>query len=97
MVKFARETFIRNVKNIGEKVAISGVVILVENEVFLIDDGTGQAKIVFSNLEIPLGNYIRVFGTIIGLVSGVEIQGDLVQDLSKVDKVLHKRVKEFLE
>ena len=43
MVKFARETFIRNVKNIGEKVAISGVVILVENEVFLIDDWTGQA------------------------------------------------------
>ena len=97
MANFARETLIRNIKVVNEKVAISGILVLIENEFCLIDDGTSTAKAFFTDLNFPLGSYIRIFGIVVSLDNGIEIQADLVQDLSKIDKILHRRVKELLE
>lgn len=97
MANFARETLIRNIKGVNEKVAISGILVLVENGFCLVDDGTSTAKVFFQDLNFPLGSYVRIFGIVLSLNNGIEIQGDLVQDLSKIDKTLHRRVKELLE
>ena len=90
-----REILIKNIRNIGETVAISGIIIFVDDDYFLIDDGTGQSRIL-SKSSLNIGGYARIFGIVVG-TENLEINPQIVQDLSTIDKRLHKRLKELLE
>ena len=88
------EKFIKDISVQDFKVAVSGVIVNKSDNSFLLDDGTGQIAV--SSTLIPDFQYLRVFGKILPLESGFEIQSEVMQDLSKIDKGIHKKLKELL-
>jgi len=93
----AREVMIKSINKVNSRVAISGIVIIADENSFVIDDGSGQAHVFFSVSEFKQGLYLRVIGLVTNVDNFVGIQADIVQDLSNVDKLLHRRLKQILE
>ena len=93
----AREVMINSISKVNSRVAISGIVIIADENSFVIDDGSGQAHIFFIASKFKQGLYVRVIGLVTDLENFVKIQADIVQDLSNVDKLLHRRLKQILE
>lgn len=93
----AVEILIKNIKDATGKISISGIVTFVDNDFCIIDDGSGQAQILSDSNNIILGTYIRVFGQILMLKESIQIKAELIQELSKINPKMHKRVKELLQ
>ena len=85
-------------KNISEldlqspKVAISGIIVDKNPESLLLDDGVSQIRVITTE-PTQLNSYVKVYGK---LLSQEEIQGDIIQDISKIDKLLYNKVKNLL-
>ncbi len=90
------ERFINDLKKEDTNVAISGMIVSKEDNSFIIDDNTGQILVTLSNSHDIKASYVRVLGRVLPYEEGVQIQGFIVQDLDKIDKVLYKKVKELL-
>lgn len=88
------EKFIKDVTVKDYKVAVSGVIVNRSENSFLLDDGTGQLAVI--STTIPNYEYTRVFGKVLPLETGFELQSEIIQDLSKIDKAIHRKVKELL-
>ena len=88
------EKFVKDLSISDFKVSVSGIIVSKSESSFLLDDGTGQIQI--SAKEIPNFEYLRVFGKVMPLESGLEIDSEIIQDLSKIDKTIYKKVKELL-
>lgn len=88
------EKFIKDISVSDFKVSVSGVIVSKTENSFLLDDSTGQIRI--SSTTIPNFEYLRVFGKIMPLETGLELEAEITQDLSKIDKVIYKKVKELL-
>ena len=74
------------------KVRVSGAVIEKRGDVLIIDDGTGQVRIATEGPKgFDINNLIRVFGRVIPVEGGVEISGEILQDMSDVNMDLYKR------
>lgn len=86
------EKLIKDIDQSDQKVAISGYVISKDEHSIVIDDGSAEMPVFFDQLEIPNGKYLRVFGRVINYQEGLQIQADLVQDLSNIDYELYKKV-----
>lgn len=85
-----RETFINELKE-SSKVSISGFIVQKNENSIVIDDNTGTLPVIIqTNLE--LNKFVRVFG----YFSNNQLQADLIQDLSDVNKQLYNRVKSIL-
>ena len=87
---------IKSINKVNSRVTISGIVIIADENSFVIDDGSGQAHVFFTASEFKQGLYLRVIGLVTDLENFVKIQADIVQDLSSVDKLLHRRLKQIL-
>ncbi len=72
--------------------AVSGVIISIDNQGFLLDDGTGHIVVLSESPTYKEGNYVRVFGRLIPFEEGKEIQASFVQDLSSMHKEMHRKV-----
>ena len=60
----------------------------------VLDDGTGKVSVTLETpAEAGVNQMVRVFGRVIPLEKGVELQGELVQDMSKLDMAFVKKVK----
>lgn len=63
---------------------------------FMLDDGTGSVNVIMNDVnrfnEVKDGQQVRVFGRIWGEGEDIEIQGDFVQDFSKLDFNMFKKV-----
>ncbi|MDP4012487.1 MAG: hypothetical protein Q8R00_02675 [Candidatus Nanoarchaeia archaeon] len=88
------EKFVKDLSIQDFKVSVSGIIVTKSNNSFLLDDGTGQIQVIAAN--IPDFEYIRVFGKLLPTEAGFEIDSEIIQDLSKIDKTLYKKVKELL-
>ena len=88
------EKFIKDISIKDFKVAVSGVIVNKSEKSFLLDDGTGQIAV--SSSTVPDYQYIRVFGKVLPLENGFELQSEIIQDLSKIDKAIHRKIKELL-
>lgn len=91
-----KEKFIKDLSETDFKVAVSGVIVSKNENTFLLDDSTGQITVSIINQGIPSYEYLRVFGKIMPYENGLELQAEIIQDLSKIDKEMHKKVKEVL-
>ena len=91
---YFKEKYIKSINSEDINVALSGVVINKEDNSFVLDDGTSQI-LVYSNIELN-GDFVRVFGKINYNGGGPQLQAFIVQDLSKVDKFLYKKVKDLM-
>jgi len=86
------EKLIKDVNADDKKVAISGYLISKEEHSIVIDDGSSEIPIFFDQLNVPNGKYFRIFGRVIPHEEGLQIQADLIQDLSSMDYELYKKM-----
>lgn len=93
-----RQPFIdKYIKDLSESdtfVSLSGVVVSNSDGSFVLDDGTGEIIVLFNDNDLP--SYVRVFGRLLRYEDGLSLQADFFQDISKIDKLLYKKVKELL-
>jgi len=69
-----------------------GTVIDRNGDRLVLDDGTGQITVTLEGAA-EVNQMVRVFGRVIPLESGFELQGEVAQDMSRLDLGLLKRVK----
>ncbi len=80
------------------RVCLIGTVVSKNPELysFILDDSTGSVLVLLDDLSlfenIKEGQFVRVLGKIFGEGDEIEIQADIVQDFSGIDKELFKQV-----
>lgn len=89
----AIEKEIKDITKEDIRVAVSGVIVNKNQNSFLLDDSTGQILVISET--IPNYNYLRVFGRIIPIEDHLELQAEFIQDLSNINKKIHKKIKEL--
>jgi uncharacterized protein YdeI (BOF family) len=78
------------------RVSLIGTVIDKQEDSIILDDGTGKITIGFDNpVEIETDQMVRVFGRVIPLEQGFELQGEILQDMNRIDIELLKRMREL--
>ncbi len=81
-----------------KSIAIIGVVLSKDAEIqsFIVDDSTGKINVITNNADafnsFQEGKVVRVLGKTWGEGDDLEIQSDLIQDFSKLDMELYKKV-----
>ncbi|MCX6814031.1 MAG: replication protein RepA [Candidatus Aenigmarchaeota archaeon] len=78
------------------RVSLIGTVIDKQEDSIILDDGTGKITIGFDNpVEIETDQMVRVFGRVIPLEQGFELQGEILQDMNGINTELLKRLREL--
>jgi len=85
-----KETFINKLEN-NSKVSISGFIIEKNENSIIVDDNTGTLPIVIQT-TLSLNTFVRVFG----YYNNGQLQGNLIQDLTQINKQLYNKVKLIL-
>ncbi len=76
------------------RVKITGTVVDVQDNVVILDDGTGKVKATFNNpVQANIQTAVRIMGRVIPLESGVEIQGEILQNMEKLDIDAFKKLR----
>jgi len=84
---------------IDVRVKVIGFIVDKKEDTLIIDDGSGKVKVfvdspgIIENLN--LNQLVRVFGSVLMTENGFEIRADIVQDLSRLDINLFKKVEEL--
>ena len=75
------------------RISIVGTIVDSRDSILAVDDGTGKVNVNFEDRpQTGPGQVVRVFGRVIPLEDGVELQGEICQDFSGVDMALWNRV-----
>lgn len=78
------------------RVRLLGTVIDVQGDIVILDDGTKKINITFEEpVKAGPNQFVRVLGRVMPMKDGVEIQGELIQDMSALDKEMLKKVEEL--
>ena len=76
------------------RVGIIGTVLDKQGERIVVDDGPGKAEISLKGEpNISAGQFVRVLGRVMPVEGGFELQGEVVQDMAKLDMGLLKKVR----
>jgi hypothetical protein len=100
---FSDERFQRRLPSVERKISeirpedvrvkVLGTVIDKNGSRLVMDDGTGRIEVVFDeHVDVKLNQLVRVFGRVIPLEDGFEIQSEILQDMSLLDMDLLKKV-----
>jgi hypothetical protein len=67
------------------------------DEVIVVDDSSAKAEIITSDLDVNanVGDLVRVFTRVLPLEEGFELRAEIIQDMSKLDLDLYKKIKEY--
>ena len=90
-----KEKFINQITKEDSKIAVSGLIIDKDNDIIFIDDTTGVIAVNVQT-DFPLNTFVRVFGFLVNNGEGTQLQGQIVQDLTQVNKQLYQRTKKLL-
>ena len=74
------------------RVSVIGMVIGKDDSGIVVDDGTGKLDVVLEGSGKGVPDTVRVFGKVIPTDSGCQLQGEIVQDMGKLDLELLKKV-----
>lgn len=89
----AKNRSISDIKPEDIRVAIIGTIIGKQGNVLVLDDGTGKVNVTFEEpIKFGENSLVMIMGRVMPLESGVEIQGEIVQDMSGMDLELKKSV-----
>lgn len=78
------------------RVRILGTIIDKKGNSVVIDDGTGKIHVTFGeDVSVEINQFVRIFGKVIPLEKGFQIDGEIIQDMEKLDKGLLRRVEEL--
>ena len=84
---------IADIKPEDIRISIVGTIVGKEGDFIVIDDGTGQINVSFDReVDFSPNQLVRVMGRIIPVEGGFELQGEIIQDMSKLDIELFKKV-----
>lgn len=81
-----------------KRVCVAGTIVSKNDELysFLIDDGDGKVLVLLNDADkfqkLEVGQFVRVFAKIWGEGDEIELQADIVQDFSKIDKDLYMKM-----
>ena len=77
------------------RVSVIGTVIDKQDDSIMLDDGTGKISIGFDNaVDVETDQIVRVFGRVMPIESGFELQGEIVQDMRGLDREMLKRLRD---
>jgi predicted membrane protein len=87
-----KEKFINEISKKDNKISISGLIIDKEDNLIFIDDSTGVISV---NIEtnLPINTFVRVYGYLIQNNEEMQLQGQIIQDLSNTNKKLYQKIK----
>jgi uncharacterized protein YdeI (BOF family) len=94
----AKHSSVKELSKDLNRVALVGTIVSRNDTVmsFLLDDGSGTVNVIVNDADmfslLKDGQIVRVLGRIWGEGTDIEIQGDIVQDFSKLDLNLFKNV-----
>ena len=94
----SKQVLVKNLTKDMKRVALIGTLVSKNDNIlsFLIDDGTGTVNVIINDADmfgqLREGQIVRVLGRLWGEDADIEIQGDIVQDFSKLDMTLFKQV-----
>ena len=89
----AKERRVSEIKPDDTRVGIVGTVVDFKGNVLAVDDGSGKINVSFEEApSVNAGQLVRVFGRVMPLEGGVELQGEACQDFSKADLELWRKV-----
>lgn len=89
-----KEKYIKDLRRNDTFVSISGIVVSKNDNNIMIEDNTG--RIVVNIDKGDVGKFVRVFGRVLPFEEGLQVQGDVFQDLGEMDKFLYNKVRELL-
>ena len=90
-----KEKFINEITRDDRKVSISGLIINREDNLIFVDDGTGVIAVNIES-QIPINSFVRVFGYLLHNNDEVQLQANIIQDLSNVNKEAYNKLKKLL-
>ena len=78
------------------RIRILGKIINKEDEVITVDDESGKAEIITSDVEVDvnIGDLVKIFTRVLPLEEGFELRAEIIQDVSTLDLDLYKKVYE---
>jgi hypothetical protein len=78
------------------RISVIGTVIDMKDTKIVIDDGSGKIEVVFDDpVKVEMNKMVRVFGRVIPIEEGYELQGEVLQDMSQLDLELKKKFGEL--
>ena len=87
------ERRISGIKPEDIRITVIGTVIDKQGNKIVLDDGTGKIEAIFEEpVKTNMNSMIRVFGRVIPIEDGFELQGEIIQDMSQLDFELYKKV-----
>ncbi len=81
-----------------KRVCVAGTVISKNTDLysFMIDDGEAKVLVLMNDVDrfqkIEISQFVRAFAKIWGEGDEIELQADVVQDFSKIDKELYQKI-----
>lgn len=76
------------------RVSLVGTVLDKQENSMVIDDGTGKITVRSEEpIKAEVNGLVRVFGRVIPIENGAELQCDVVQDMKELDLDLRKQIK----
>jgi Tat protein secretion system quality control protein TatD with DNase activity len=91
-----KSTSIKDLSKETLKIAVTGLIVNKNENTITIDDGTGSIPVLIET-DLPMNTFVKIYGILIPAEEGFEMQGHVIQDLSKINQELYKKVKSFLE
>ncbi|MBT3940601.1 hypothetical protein HOD83_00545 [Candidatus Woesearchaeota archaeon] len=94
----SKQVLVKNLDKDMKRISLVGTIVTKNDSIlsFLLDDGTGTVNVIINDADLfgqlTEGQIVRVMGRIWGEEADIEIQGDIVQDFSKLDMTLFKQV-----
>lgn len=74
------------------RVSVTGIILDVSDSGIALDDGTGKINISLENRQgLAANQMVRVFGRVIPAEGGIELQGEIVQPMDRLDPELLKK------
>jgi hypothetical protein len=87
------EKKISELKSGDMRVSLIGTVIDKQNNKIILDDGSGKINVDFgTEHEVKMNQFVRVFGRVLRVGEELEMDGEIVQDMEKLDKDLYKKI-----
>jgi hypothetical protein len=88
----AHEKRISEISKEDVRIRLVGTVIDCNDNVVVLDDGTGKITAVFRDpVGVETGRTVRIFGRVMPAEDGFEIEGEFLQDMSSVDLTLYRK------
>lgn len=74
------------------RISVIGTVIDRADDGIVLDDGTGRMDVTLEGSGKDVPERVRVFGRVVPMEKGFQLQGEIVQDMSGLDLDLLKKV-----